>query len=169
MLGSNKFFQVLSGFLAFGFTILQGLDWLFKKYDIDGKWFNYVLIALFLSFIISLIILFVKSKKDPPEKSQSKNKKGKLIRIGNVILTGLFLVLFLYFFRKSQSKDNLLTEQLPKISNAFEKGDNLYVFKKTKTLLEEYPDNIILKNYFIKSSWKINISSDIEGTEVYVK
>ena len=33
----------------------------------------------------------------------------------------------------------------------------------------EYPDNIILKNYFIKSSWKINISSDIEGTEVYVK
>ena len=169
MLGSNKFFQVLSGFLAFGFTILQGLDWLFKKYDIDGKWFNYVLIALFLSFIISLIILFVKSKKDPPEKSQSKNKKGKLIRIGNVILTGLFLVLFLYFFRKSQSKDNLLTEQLPKISNAFEKGDNLYVFKKTKTLLEEYPDNIILKNYFIKSSRKINISSDIEGTEVYVK
>jgi formate hydrogenlyase subunit 3/multisubunit Na+/H+ antiporter MnhD subunit len=132
MFGSNRFFQVLSGFLAFGFTILQGLDWLFKKYDIDGKWFNYVLIALFLSFIVSVIILFVNNKKIPAEKSKPKNKKGKLIRIGNVILTGLFLVLFLYFFRKSQSKENLLTEQLPQISNAFEKGTTYMFLKKLK-------------------------------------
>ena len=85
MLGSNKFFQVLSGFLAFGFTILQGLDWLLKKCDIDGKWFNYVLIALFLSFIISLIILFVKSKKDPPEKSQSKNSMSFRISLQRLL------------------------------------------------------------------------------------
>ena len=169
MLGSNRFFQVISGFVAFGFTILQGLDWLFKKYNIDGKWFNYILIVLFLSFVISLIVLFIKTKKGPEVKPKLNNKKGKLIRIGNVVLSGLLLVLFLYFFKKSQSKDNLLTEQLPKISNAYDNDDILFVFKKTKALLDEYPDNIILKKYFIKSSWKINVSSDLEGTEVYVK
>ena len=63
MFRSNKFFQIVSGFIAFGFTILQGLDWLFNKYDVDGKWFNYIVVFLFLSFIISLIILFLKNKK----------------------------------------------------------------------------------------------------------
>ena len=169
MFNSNKFFQIISGFTAFGFTILQGLDWLFKKYTIDGKWFNYIIIFLFLSFVISLIVLFVKNKKNPVKKSKTNNKKGKLIRIGNVVLTALFLVLFLYFFRKSESKDNLLTDQLPEISSAFDKGDLSFVFKKTKLLLEKHPDNIMLNNYFIKSSRKINVDSDIEETKVYVK
>jgi hypothetical protein len=63
----------------------------------------------------------------------------------------------------------LLTEQLPEISNAFDKGDILFVFKKTKSLLENYPDNEILKNFFVKSSWNINVDSDLKETEVYVK
>ena len=36
MFGSNRFFQFVSSFIAFGFTILQGLDWLFEKYNLDG-------------------------------------------------------------------------------------------------------------------------------------
>lgn len=169
MFGSNRFFQVVSGFIAFGFTILQGLDWLFKKYNLDAKLFNYILLVLFSSFVISLIVLLIRNKKNASEKSKIKNQKSKLIRIGNVILTGLFLVLFLYFFRKSESKDDLLTEQLPKISKAFEEKNNLYVFKNTKALLEKFPENKILKNYFIKSSRKINVNSDAEGTEVYIR
>lgn len=169
MFGSNRFFQFVSGFIAFGFTILQGLDWLFEKYNLDGKLFNYILFGLFCSFVISLIVLFIRNKKDASIKSKIKNKKSKLLLIGNVILTGLFLILFLYFFRKSLSGDDLLTEQLPKISKAFEEKNNLYVFKKTKALLEKFPENEILKNYFIKSSRKINVSSDVEGTEVYIR
>ena len=169
MFGSNRFFQFVSGFIAFGFTILQGLDWLFEKYNLDGKLFNYILLGLFSSFVISLIVLFTRNKKEASVKSKIKNQKSKLIVIGNVILTGLFLILFLYFFRKSQSGDDLLTEQLPKISKAFEEKNNLYIFKKTKALLKKFPENEILKNYFIKSSWKINVSSDVEGTEVYIK
>ena len=169
MFGSNRFFQVISGFLAFGFTILQGIDWVFTKYNIDGKIFNYILIGLFSVFIISLFFFIKKNKNNPKNKSKTGNKKGKIILIGNVILTGLFLVLFLYFFRKSKSKDDLLLEQLPKIARAFEEKNNLYVFKKTKSLLDKFPDSEILKNYFIKSSWKINVSSDVDETKVYIK
>lgn len=169
MSGSNKFFQVVSGFVAFGFTLLQGLDWFFKKYNLDSRWFNYILFALFLAFLTSIIYLFVKSKKVEISKPKPDNKKAKFIRIGNVILTGLLLILFLFFFRKSQSKDDLLTEQLPEITNAFDKGDILFVFKKTKSLLENYPDNEILKNFFVKSSWIISVDSDLKDTEVYVK
>ena len=169
MFGSNKFFQVVSGFVAFGFTLLQGLDWLFKKYNLESKWFNYILLALFLAFITSIFYLYVKSKKVVSDKPKTNNKKAKFIRIGNVVLTGLLLILFLYFFKKSQSKDDLLTEQLPEISYAFDKGDILFVFKKTKSLLENYPDNEILKNFYVKSSWNINVDSDLKETEVYVK
>jgi hypothetical protein len=169
MFGSNKFFQVVSGFVAFGFTLLQGLDWLFKKYNLESKWFNYILLALFLAFVTSIFYLYVKSKKVVSNKPKTDNKKAKFIRIGNVVVTGLLLILFLYFFKKSQSKDDLLTEQLPEISNAFDKGDILFVFKKTKSLLENYPDNEILKNFFVKSSWNINVDSDLKETEVYVK
>ena len=132
MFGSNKFFQVVSGFVAFGFTLLQGLDWLFKKYNLDSRWFNYILLALFLAFLTSIVYLSIKSKKVGSNKPKTNNKKAKFIRIGNVILTGLLLILFLYFFRKSKSKDDLLTEQLPVITNAFDKGDILFVFKILK-------------------------------------
>ena len=57
MLNSNKFFQFISGFVAFGFTILQGLDWLFQKYSIDSQYFNYVITILVLAFLISLKLL----------------------------------------------------------------------------------------------------------------
>lgn len=169
MFRSNKFFQIVSGFIAFGFTILQGLDWLFNKYDVDGKWFNYIVVFLFLSFIISLIILFLKNKKLTPSKFDKINNKGRFIRIGNVILTGLLLFLFIYFFSKSQSKDSLLTKQLPEISNAFDKGETLNVFKKTKILLEKFPNNQILRNFYLKSSRKISVDTDLEGTQVFIK
>ena len=32
--GSNKYFQFVSGFAAFGFTFLQAIDWFFEKYEI---------------------------------------------------------------------------------------------------------------------------------------
>ena len=77
MFGSNKFYQVVCGFVAFGFTLLQGLDWLFKKYNLDSKWFNYILIALFLAFLTSIVYLSIKSKKVGSNKPKTNNKKAK--------------------------------------------------------------------------------------------
>ena len=169
MFNSSKFFQVISGFIAFGFTILQGLDWLFKKYSVDSKWFNYIVISLFIAFIASLLILFIKSRKAENQKPKSNDKKSKLLRIANVLFTGLLLILFVYFFRKSESKDELLTELLPKISVAYDNSDLKYVFVKSKELLEDYPENKMLKTFFTKSSSKIKVDSDLKETDVYIK
>ena len=38
--GSNKYFQFVSGFGAFGFTFLQAIDWFFEKYEIDAFYFR---------------------------------------------------------------------------------------------------------------------------------
>jgi len=169
MFKSNKFLQVISGFLAFGFTILQGIDWLFQKYSIDSKWFNYIIIGLFIAFIASLFILFIKSRQSESLKPKSNDKKSKFIKFANVLFTGLLLILFVYFFRKSESKDELLTELLPKISIAYDNDDINFVFVKSKELLAEYPENEILKSFFIKSSWKVNVESDLNETDVYIK
>ena len=132
MFNSNKFLQVVSGFLAFGFTILQGIDWLFEKYSIDGKWFNYIIIGLFIAFIASLIFLFIKSRQSESQKPKSNDKKSKFIKVANVTFTCLLLILFVYFFRKSETKNELLNELLPKISRAYDDKNINYVFKKSK-------------------------------------
>ena len=61
---SNKYIQLVGGFIAIVFGVLQGIDWIFKKYEIDSFYFNIILIILLISFIISLIIYFRKRKMD---------------------------------------------------------------------------------------------------------
>ena len=166
---SNKFFKFIGGFLAFGFTFLQGVDWIFNKYSIDNKFFNYILFLLLIGFLLSLLILLFFNKSNSNKNPSSKPKKNKFIKIGNIILTSLLLLLFIYFFRKSNSKDLLLDDILPKISNAYDEGDILYVFKNTKNLLKEYPNNEILKSFLTKTSRNINVSSDLPQTNIYIK
>ena len=168
MLGSNKFLQFSGAFLAFGFSILQGVDWLFKKYSIDNKYFNLLLALLVLSFLGSLFFLFLKTNKSEKPK-EGEPKKRNYIKISNIIVTSLLLFLFIYFFRKSNSEEILINDLLPKISTAYDKGDIYYVFKTSKVLLEEYPDNKIINDFLEKSSWVVNVESDLSNTEVYIK
>ena len=168
MLGSNKLLQFSGAFLAFGFTILQGMDWLFKKYSIDNKYFNYLLALLVLSFLGSLFFFFLKKNKSDKSKVGDP-KKGNYIKIANVAITSLLLFLFIYFFRKSNSEEILINEILPKISTAYDKGDIYYVFKKTKELLKEYPENKIIYNFLRKSSWVVDVESDLPNTDVYIR
>ena len=37
---SNKYIQLIGGFIAIVFGVLQGIDWLFKKYEINSFYFN---------------------------------------------------------------------------------------------------------------------------------
>ena len=168
-MGSNRFFKFIGGFLAFGFTFLQGIDWIFIKYSIDNKYFNYLLIILLISFFLSIIILFTSSKRGGENVSNAKSKRNRFIKIGNIFLTSILLLLFVYFFRKSNSKDLLLDDLLPKISKAFDNGETYYVFKNSIQLLKSYPDNEILKSFLKKTSWNVNVDSDIEKTDVYIK
>ena len=168
-MGSNRFFKFIGGFLAFGFTFLQGVDWIFTKYSIDNKYFNYILIILLIAFLLSIIILFISSRRVIKNISPAKTKKSRFIKIGNIVLTSLLLLLFVYFFRKSSSKDLLLDDLLPKISKAYDNGDTYYVFKNSIDLLKTYPENQILKSFLKKTSWTVNVDSDLENTDVYVR
>ena len=40
---SNKYVQLVGGFIAIVFGVLQGIDWLFKKYEINSFYFNIIL------------------------------------------------------------------------------------------------------------------------------
>ena len=66
----NKYVQIVGGFIAVIFGVLQGIDWLFKKFEIDSFYFNIILVFLLLAFVISIIIYFIKRKK-----AKSTNKK----------------------------------------------------------------------------------------------
>ena len=142
MLGSNKFLQFSGAFLAFGFTILQGVDWLFKKYSIDNKYFNFLLALLVLSFLGSLFFFFFKKNKSDKSKV-GEPKKGNYIKIANVAVTSLLLFLFIYFFRKSNSEETLLNEILPQISKIYDSGDKFLVFQKTLPLIDKLVDTSI--------------------------
>ena len=94
---SNKYIQLIGGFIAIVFGVLQGIDWLFKKYEINSFYFNIILIVLLLTFLISIFIYFSKRKK-----TNSKNKKfGKTFKtrlVVGIISSGLVLLIFTYFF-----------------------------------------------------------------------
>mgnify|MGYP001284559626 CR=1 FL=1 len=168
MLRSNKFLQFSGAFLAFGFTILQGVDWLFKKYSIDNKYFNFLLALLVLFFLGSLFLLFFKKNKSDKSKV-GEPKKGNYIKIANVAVTSLLLFLFIYFFRKSNSEETLLNEILPQISKIYDSGDKFLVFQKTLPLIDKYPDNDMINDFLNKASWKVSVDTDLPNTKVYIK
>ena len=55
---SNKYIQLIGGFVAVIFGVLQGIDWLFKKFEIDSFYFNIILIILLIAFFSKHYYLF---------------------------------------------------------------------------------------------------------------
>ncbi|MBC91985.1 MAG: hypothetical protein CMC67_07705 [Flavobacteriaceae bacterium] len=167
--GSNKYFQFVSGFAAFGFTFLQAIDWFFEKYEIDVFYFNLVLIFLVFGFILSVFYFFYSKKKKEKKDTSENEKRSFFFRVGNVVVTSALLFLFIYFFRKSNTRKDLIENTLPNIIKAYESGDNLYVFNKTKSLLDEFPENELLNFYLKKVSYKINVETDLDSVSVEIK
>ena len=58
----NKYFQVIGGFVAIVFGVLQGIDWLFNKYQIDSFYFNMILIFILISFLVTLVYYLIKKR-----------------------------------------------------------------------------------------------------------
>ena len=164
---SNKYIQLIGGFIAIVFGVLQGIDWLFKKYEINSFYFNIILIVLLLTFLISIFIYFSKRKK-----TNSKNKKfGKTFKtrlVVGIISSGLVLLIFTYFFKKINTNQNLVNEIIPELIEVFDKGDISQSFRISRELLEEYPNNEIIKNYYNKSSRYVKLKTDKQGIDVSI-
>ena len=69
---NNKYLQIVGGFFALTLGILQGIDWLFKKYEIDNYYFNLILIAIFIILVVGLIYYFYSLKLKTNKKSYER-------------------------------------------------------------------------------------------------
>ena len=167
MNSSNKYLQLVGGFVAVIFGVLQGIDWLFKRFEIDSFYFNIILVILLVAFLISISIYFLRRKKAKSE-NKKLEKKSKIKLILGIILTGIVLLIFVYFFRKINNNQALVNEIIPELIETYDEGKIAESFKKAKELLEDYPNNDIIKNYFEKSSKYAYLKSDTEGVEVSI-
>ena len=167
--GSNKYFQFASGFAAFGFTFLQAIDWFFQKYEIDAFYFNIILIILLIVFVLSVFFFFYTKKNKLNKSSNIDNKNSTYFKIGNIVVSSILLILFIYFFTKSNNRRDLIENNLPEIIKAYELENNLFVFNRSRELLNKFPDNELLKFYLDKVSYKINVKTDLQDVLVSVK
>ena len=165
---SNKYVQMLGGFVAVVFGVLQGIDWLFKRFEIDSLYFNIILIVLLIAFIFSITIFFSKRKK-ANSKNKKLEKKSKIKLVLGVILTGLVLLIFVYFFRKINTNQTLVSKVIPELIKIYDNGKIAESFLKSRKLLDKYPNNEIIKNYFDKSSKYAYLKTDTDGVDVSVK
>ena len=165
---SNKYVQMLGGFVAVVFGVLQGIDWLFKRFEIDSLYFNIILIVLLIAFIFSITIFFSKRKK-ANSKNKKLEKKSKIKLVLGVILTGLVLLIFIYFFRKINTNQTLVSKVIPELIKIYDNGKIAESFLKSRELLDKYPNNEIIKSYFDKSSKYAYLKTDTDGVDVSVK
>ena len=86
-----------------------------------------------------------------------------------IILTGFVLLIFVYFFRKINNNQVLVSEIIPELIEIYDEGKIAESFNKAKELLEEYPNNDIIKNYFEKSSKYVPLKIDKDGVKISVK
>ena len=168
MESSNKYIQIAGGFIAVIFGVLQGIDWLFKRFEIDSFYFNIILVILLVAFLISISIYFLRRKKAKSE-NKKLEKKSKIKLIFGIILTGIVLLIFVYFFRKINNNQALVNEIIPELIETYDEGKIAESFNKAKELLKEYPNNDIIKNYFEKSSKYVPLKIDKDGVEISVK
>ena len=164
---SNKSLQLTGGFVAIIFGVLQGIDWLFTKYEIDSFYFNIILILLLLAFVFSIVI-YLRRKAKEKNQNKSLGKRNKLNYIIGIFLTSVLLLIFVYFFRKINNNQTLVNEIIPDLIKIYDDGKIAETFLKSKDLLKEYPNNEIIKNYFDKSSRYAYLKTDTNGVKVSV-
>ena len=117
---SNKYLQFVIGYVAFSFSILEGLSFLIENYGISSKLLDYTLLCLIIGFfgmILYQLYLSINSKKNT-KSAKKLNVKGYLSYI-NIAVTILIGAFFIYYYNKSATKDELFEVKLPQIIEAF--------------------------------------------------
>lgn len=172
---SNKYLQFVAAFLATAFTILQGIDWLFSKLDLEWDYYYILLSILLIAFLIGAFILYSRRKKTEkkegkePETNGKKKTGRKILPYLNVGITILLAIFFIYYFQKGRSDENLLENKLPQIISAYENNEMLTVYRETKKLLDEENDNPIVRNYFNKVTEKVSIYTEPANVSISFK
>jgi len=110
-------------------------------------------------------IVIEKEKKDLNENIQIKKANSKRILFFSL---SLFIIL-LFFFYYDKTPEISLEDNLEEIIEKFDDEDNYFVFKRTKKLMDIFPKNKLLKLYFEKSTYPINIKSDSLQALVFIK
>ena len=162
---SNKILQILGGFIAFGFGLLQGIDWLFTKYEIGNFYFNIILILLLLGFIVSIVVTF---KKNRSVNNTTHKQISKIKFAVGTILSMILVFLFIYFFKKINDSDSLINEKIPQIIKWYDNNAINLTFLETRKLIEDYPNNEIIKNYYDKSSKYVYLKTNLKNIDVSV-
>ena len=163
----NKYLQFVGGFIAIIFGLLQGVDWLFNKYEIDSFYFNIILIVLLLAFLITIFAYLLK-RGNADSKNKKFEKKSKTRLIMGIVSSGLVLLICFYFFKKIKTNQNLVNEVIPELIEVFDNGNIPMSFLKSKKLLKKYPKNEIIKNYYYKSSKYVKLDVEKDGVDVNV-
>mgnify|MGYP001183922927 FL=1 len=166
---SNKYLQFVIGYIAFSFSILEGLSFLIDNYQFNSKILDYTLLVLVIGFFGILAYQFVISitKTNTQKNTKKINYKGYLsyLNIGVTILIGGF---FVYYYNKSTSKDELFEIKLPEIIDAFENNQYSKVYNEISLLKNNKVSNPILDNYFEKVTTEVNINTSPLNYEVYL-
>ena len=159
----NKYFQVIGGFVAIVFGVLQGIDWLFNKYQIDSFYFNMILIFILISFLVTLIYYLIKKV------NQKSDKIYKSKILFGIVSSLLLLAIFNYYYNRINNNQNLINETIPEIIKLYDEGEINKVFSILNEINKNFPDNEIIKSYLDKSSRYAYLKTNIEGIDVSIK
>ena len=163
----SKAFKLTASYLGICFIVLQVLDPLAERNIIDESLFRIIIYLIVAGIPVPLIIGFFSDR----QKFELINKKPNL----NVFLSILALFAIFYLsvknieLRQSSERLTSLDDDLELIVEEFDKGDNRFVFEKTKELLIKFPENKLLKLYNEKSSYTIDIRTGLMNVPVAIK
>ncbi|GIR26937.1 MAG: hypothetical protein CM15mP41_1230 [Flammeovirgaceae bacterium] len=129
----NKYFQVIGGFVAIVFGVLQGIDWLFNKYQIDSFYFNMILIFILISFLVTLIYYLIKKV------NQKSDKIYKSKILFGIVSSLLLLAIFNYYYNRINNNQNLINETIPEIIKLYDEGEINKVFSILNENKKNFP------------------------------
>lgn len=164
---SNSYSKYVVAFIAFAFTLIQGVDFVLIKLEIDTNYLPYLLGLLLLTFFIGLIVIRKNQKEIAPNIATKPKKKWTLYL--NIFVTLVLAALFAYYFQTGRTQGSLLNEKLPEIISAYDNDELGVVYIETKRLRDEGNQNPIVESYFNKVTMPVSIYTEPAGAVVSFK
>ncbi len=163
---SNRYSKYVVTFIAFAFTLIQGVDFVLLKLNIKANYLPYLLLLLLLAFFAGLWLVWKNQKTETSTISLKPKKKWTLYL--NIFVTLVLGALFVYYFQKGRTDESLLNDKLPEIIRAYDQDELDLVYMETKKLLDEGNTNPIIKSYFDKVTTPVTIITHPENIEVLI-